>query len=177
MEYEKNRKKWQINTWIEKDITCVNLTRDKYNALAAIIVYVNNDATIPVNSITRQMNNVATKINLRWARVNGAEIVLKSTDGRSSLALCLHVQGLYPGCFTILISRVTRLNCFDSSLYISLSRGLWNNDDINHNNILYICILMWQKRVAPCMSITIVSRIGMAKLSIPLYAIMIIDTK
>ena len=42
----------QNTTWIEADILGINLTRNRYNALATAIVYVNNNVTIPFNSVT-----------------------------------------------------------------------------------------------------------------------------
>ena len=48
-------KKIRQNTaWIEADILGINLTPNRYNALAPTIVYVSNDITIPFNSVTSQ---------------------------------------------------------------------------------------------------------------------------
>ena len=41
-------------TGIEADILGINLMPNRYNALAPAIVYVNNDVTIPFNSVTSQ---------------------------------------------------------------------------------------------------------------------------
>ena len=44
----------QNKTWTEADIPCINLTPNRYNALAPAIVYVSNDVTIPFSSMTSQ---------------------------------------------------------------------------------------------------------------------------
>ena len=44
----------QNTTWIEVDILGINLTSNRYNALAPVIVYINNDITTPFNSVTSQ---------------------------------------------------------------------------------------------------------------------------
>ena len=44
----------QNTTWIEADILGINLTPNRYNALAPAIVYFSNDVTIPFNSVTSQ---------------------------------------------------------------------------------------------------------------------------
>ena len=54
MEYKIIKKIRQNTTWIEADILGINLTPNQYNALAPAIVYVNNDVTIPFNSVTSQ---------------------------------------------------------------------------------------------------------------------------
>ena len=54
MEYKIIKKIRQNTTWIEADILGINLTPNRYNALAPAIVYVNNDVTIPFNSVTSQ---------------------------------------------------------------------------------------------------------------------------
>ena len=54
MEYEMIKKIRQNTTWIEADILGINLTPNRYNALAPAIVYVSNDVTIPFNSVTSQ---------------------------------------------------------------------------------------------------------------------------
>ena len=41
-------------TWIEEDIPGINHTPNRYDVLATAIVYVNNDVTIPFNSVTSQ---------------------------------------------------------------------------------------------------------------------------
>ena len=41
-------------TGIEADIPGIHLTLNRYNALAPAIVYVNNDVTIPFDSVTSQ---------------------------------------------------------------------------------------------------------------------------
>ena len=46
---------------------------------------------------------IATQRTLLQARVNGTEIVLKSTDRRSNLSLFLYVQGLIHGCLIVFI--------------------------------------------------------------------------
>ena len=54
MEYKIIKKIKQNTTWIEADILGINLTPNRYNALAPAIVYVSNDDTIPFNSVTSQ---------------------------------------------------------------------------------------------------------------------------
>ena len=54
MEYKIIKKIRQITTWIEADILGINLTSNRYNALAPAIVYDSNDVTIPFNSMTSQ---------------------------------------------------------------------------------------------------------------------------
>ena len=54
MEYKIIKKIKQNTTWIEADILGINLTPNRYNALAPAIVYVSNDVTIPFNSVTSQ---------------------------------------------------------------------------------------------------------------------------
>ena len=54
MEYKMIKKIRQNTTWIEADILGINLTPNRYNALAPAIVYVSNDVTIPFNSVTSQ---------------------------------------------------------------------------------------------------------------------------
>ena len=54
MEYKIIKKKRQNTTWIDADILGINLTPNRYNALAPAIVYVSNDVTIPFNSVTSQ---------------------------------------------------------------------------------------------------------------------------
>ena len=74
-------RKWENKTWTEAAIPCINLTSNQYNALVAVIDHVTNDAIIPVNSITSQMNAIAP----HRAHVNGAEIVLKSKGDARAL--------------------------------------------------------------------------------------------
>ena len=54
MEYKMIKKIRLSTTWIEADILGINLTPNRYNALAPAIVYVSNDVTIPFNSVTSQ---------------------------------------------------------------------------------------------------------------------------
>ena len=54
MEYKIIKKIEQNMTRIEADIPGINLTPNRYNAFAPAIVYVNNDVTIPFNSVTSQ---------------------------------------------------------------------------------------------------------------------------
>ena len=54
MEYKILKKIRQNTTWIDADILGINLTPNRYNALAPAIVYVSNDVTIPFNSVTSQ---------------------------------------------------------------------------------------------------------------------------
>ena len=55
---------------------------------------------------------IATQRTLLRMRVNGTEIVLKSTDRRPNLSLFLYAQGLMHKCLIVFISRVIRWNCF-----------------------------------------------------------------
>ena len=99
MDYETMKKIRQNKTWIRADIQCINLTPNRYNALAPAIVYVSNDVTIPVN---------------------GTEIVLKSTDRHSNATLFLPAQGLNLGFWTVFISRTIICNCFSTMWAILL---------------------------------------------------------
>ena len=54
MEYKIIKKISQNTTWIEAEILGINLTPNRYNALAPAIVNVSNDVTIPFNSVTSQ---------------------------------------------------------------------------------------------------------------------------
>ena len=54
MEYKITKKIRQNMTGIEADIPGINLTPNRYNALAPAIVYVSNDVTILFNSVTPQ---------------------------------------------------------------------------------------------------------------------------
>ena len=49
MEYKIIKKKQLNKTWIEADIPCINLTPNRYNALALAIVYGSNDVIVPVD--------------------------------------------------------------------------------------------------------------------------------
>ena len=51
MEYKIIKKIKQNAMWIEAEILGINLTPNRYNALAPAIVYVSNDVTIPFNSV------------------------------------------------------------------------------------------------------------------------------
>ena len=42
----------QKTAWIIADILGINLTPNRYNALAPAIVYVSDDVTVPFNSVT-----------------------------------------------------------------------------------------------------------------------------
>ena len=50
-------KKTQNKTWIEANIRCINLTHNRYNALAPTRVYTSNDVTTPFNSMTSQLQD------------------------------------------------------------------------------------------------------------------------
>ena len=54
MEYKIIKKIRQNTAWILADILGINLTPNRYNALAPAIVYVSDDVTIPFNSVTSQ---------------------------------------------------------------------------------------------------------------------------
>ena len=54
MEYKIIKNIRQNMTVIEADILGINLTPNRYNALAPAIVYVSNDVTIPLKSVTSQ---------------------------------------------------------------------------------------------------------------------------
>ena len=109
IEYKIIKKIRKNTTWIEADFLGINLTPNRYNALAQAVVCVKLWRRNPI-----QLRDVtiATQRTLLWARVNGTEIVLKSTDRRSNLSLFLYVQGLMHGCLIVFISRVIRWNCF-----------------------------------------------------------------
>ena len=80
------------------------------------------------NPIQLRDVTITTQRTLLRTHVNGAEIVLKSTDRRSNLSPFLYEQGLISGCLIVLTSRVIRLNCFSKMWRISLPRMLQNND-------------------------------------------------
>ena len=69
----------QDRTWIEAGIPWTNFTPSKYNALGS------NDVTIPVNSLSSQMNTIATQSTVLPSRLKRTEIVLKSTDRMSNI--------------------------------------------------------------------------------------------
>ena len=54
-------KNGQNKTRIKAGIECIVPTPTRYISLAAAIVYVTNDVTIPVNSMTSQMNTIVTQ--------------------------------------------------------------------------------------------------------------------
>ena len=54
MEYKIIKKMRQNTTWIEADILGINLTPNRYIALAPAIVYLSNDVKISFNSVTSQ---------------------------------------------------------------------------------------------------------------------------
>ena len=54
MEYKIIKKIRQNKSRIEADIPSINLTPNRYNALAPAIVYVSNDVTMTMNSMTSQ---------------------------------------------------------------------------------------------------------------------------
>ena len=54
MEYKIIKKITQNTAWIEAGILGINLIPNRYNALAAAIVYVSDDVTIPFKSVTSQ---------------------------------------------------------------------------------------------------------------------------
>ena len=58
----------QNTTWIEADILGINLTPNRYNALAPAIVYVSNDVTIPFNSVTSQKQHKERCCERTWMR-------------------------------------------------------------------------------------------------------------
>ena len=80
------------------------------------------------NPIQLRDVTIATQRMLMRARVNGTEIVLKSTDRSSKLSLFRYVQMLMHGCLIVFISRVIRWNCFSKMWRISLPRILQNSD-------------------------------------------------
>ena len=127
MEYKMIKKIRQTKTWIEADIPSRNLTLDQYNALALTIVYVSNDVTIPVNSITSQMNTIATQRILQQVHLNEIEIVLKSMEWRSNITILLAVQRLNHWCLTVFMLRLIRWDFF-SKICILLLPILKNNN-------------------------------------------------
>ena len=54
MEYKMIKKISQNMTWVEAVIPGINLTPNRYNVLAPTVVYVNNNDTIPFNTVTSQ---------------------------------------------------------------------------------------------------------------------------
>ena len=92
----------------DADIPWINLTPTWYNPLTPAIVYVTNDVKIPVNAMTPQINDIATKRTSLRAHVNGTGIVLKSTNRGCNITLFLHAQGINYGYLTMFISKVIR---------------------------------------------------------------------
>ena len=70
MEYKIIEKIRQNKKWMEAAIPCINLIPNRYDALVEAIVDESNTITIPVNSMTSQMNVIATQRTLLWARLN-----------------------------------------------------------------------------------------------------------
>ena len=66
MEYKMIKKIRQNRMWIEGDILGINLTPNRYNALAQAIVYVGNDVTIPFNSVTSQKQHKERYCERMW---------------------------------------------------------------------------------------------------------------
>ena len=120
MVYKIFKKITQNKTWIEAAIPYINLTPDRYNALASrrcLLHQWRHNPSQP-HDVT-----IATQITLLRTHVNGTEIVLKSTDRRSKMTLFLDVQGLNHGCLTGFISREV------SKMWrILMPRILKNND-------------------------------------------------
>ena len=118
------------------------------------------------NLITSQMNNIATQRTLPRARMNGAEIVLKSTDRRSIITLFLHVQGLDNGNLTAFISRVARWNYF-SNMWYFISANLkkitvyciqncegghkWRLSRVHYNCKIIVCNVNCRNNTLPTM--------------------------
>ena len=112
MEYKIVKTIRQNKTWIEANIPYINLTPSRYNALVpAISAYVSNDVTIPVDSMTSQMNTMPTQETLLQAHVNRTEIVLNS--GIDIHTIFLNSQELKHQCLTVLyyILEVIRWSC------------------------------------------------------------------
>ena len=104
---------------IKADIPCFNVTSNRYNTLASVIVYVNNDIKIP--HVTNEHPN--NKKNLTVGKREwGAEIVIKSTDRLFTIALFLPVQDIKHGCLTALISREIKWICFNNICLFQPSR-------------------------------------------------------
>ena len=76
------------------------------------------------NPIQLRDVTIATQRTLLRTHVNGAEIVLKSTDRRSNLSPFLYVQGLISGCLIVLTSRVIRLTVLTKNRRGDLKRRL-----------------------------------------------------
>ena len=74
MEYKIIKKRRQNTAWIETDILGKNLTPNRCNALAPAIVYVGNDVTIPLNSVTSQCNTKNVAASAREYDQNRFEI-------------------------------------------------------------------------------------------------------
>ena len=79
MQYKIIKKKGQNKTWIEADIPCINVNPNRYNALAPAIVYVSNDVTISLNSMTSQSQNKDPYCESTWMgekrfEINGSAV-------------------------------------------------------------------------------------------------------
>ena len=59
----------QNTTWIEADFLGINLTPNRYNALAPAIVYVSDDVTIPFNSVTSREQHKERYYERKWMRL------------------------------------------------------------------------------------------------------------
>ena len=74
LEYKIIKKTRQTKTWIEVNISCTNLTPNRYNSFAPAIAYLSNDVTISGNFMTSQMNTIAMQRTSLRALVNGFEV-------------------------------------------------------------------------------------------------------
>ena len=88
MECKMIKKIRQNTTWIGADLPSVNLTPNRYNALATAIFYVSNDVTIPTPPRHNSNTNDVTASAREWDR-----IVLKSTDRCSNLSIFFMYKG------------------------------------------------------------------------------------
>ena len=77
MEYKMTKKTCQNKTWIEAAFSCINVTLNRYNALAPAFVYVSNDVTAPLNSITSQslQQNLTVSSSQIWIELVQQEYV------------------------------------------------------------------------------------------------------
>ena len=97
MEYQMIKKMKQNTARIESDILGKNLTPiGKMHSHQPL----SSSAMTPQSHSTPWRHNSNTKKLLR-EHVNGAQVVLKSTDRRSSISQCLYVQGLIHWCLMV----------------------------------------------------------------------------
>ena len=106
MEYQMIKKMKQNTARIESDIQGKNLTPiGKMHSPQPLSSSARRHNHIQLSDVT-----IATQRTLLREHVNGAQIVLKSTDRRSNISQCLYVQGLIHWCLMVFSSREIKWN-------------------------------------------------------------------